>query len=123
MPNDSSPLMNTNQLASIIQEAISSKKVLSLTIKHGLGEKIDIEIEPYIYGDDTMQYSFVWGYLSFSRLFYKLRFDSIEKATILKKEFGILPNAVYYYTLEEELWEIISGFDQLYLDSHIGREI
>ncbi|MEO6233327.1 MAG: hypothetical protein ABJB11_18620 [Ferruginibacter sp.] len=99
-----------------IKDAISQKRELSLTIKYGVGQTIEIDIEPYVYGQDLMQYEFVWGYLPHSMTFYKLLIDHIEQAIITNEEVPVdNEKAMYIYSMGEEHHAIIEGFDNIYL--------
>ncbi len=98
-----------------IDKAIQEKKALILRVKHGLGSTLeDIGFEPYIYGDDTLQYPFVWGYLSHSGLFYKLLLDHIISAKLTEESFSVRPEACYQYALEEEHFSVLKGFSNVY---------
>ena len=109
--------------AEIIDKAITNQYRLTLTIVYGLGGNIEVDFDPYIHGDDTLQNTFIFGYLASNRLLYKFRLTDIVSAKLSKEKFTIIPHAWYYYALEEELWNIAPDFDKinaLYTGSHIG---
>lgn len=116
-------MAKSNDTIEIINKSINTQTRLSLKIKHGLGNSIEVDFDPYIYGDDTMQYRFLWGYLVHNRLTYKFRVADIVSAKLTEDKFKIIDYAWYYYSLEEEFWNIAPDFEtmnNIYTGSHIG---
>ncbi len=93
--------MTTRAEDELIQKAINEKRRLLITVEHGLGNPIEIQFDPYIYGEDTWQRYFVWG-LDSSLHCYKYYLDWIKKVKLEGEHFKVDPNAVYYYSMEEE---------------------
>jgi hypothetical protein len=114
--------MEENRIKQAIKKAIDSNKTLDLTIKHGVGDTIEISLDPYILGSDTMQYDFVWGYIPFNKLYYKLILDFILSARVSEKKFEVQNDAVYLFALEEEHFEIVGGFDNIYGQGLVERK-
>ncbi|SHG04219.1 hypothetical protein SAMN05444274_1258 [Mariniphaga anaerophila] len=85
-----------------IIKAIEDHETLLIKMKYGLGNELEIEFDPYIYGSDTMQYDFVWGFLPWSNLMYKIMIDFIISVSSTKKKFKIQSDAIYLYAIEEE---------------------
>jgi hypothetical protein len=105
-------------LVDIIKKGIEDKIELILTAKYGLGDKnLEVPFQPYIYGEDSMQYQFVWGYLSYPMLFYKFHMDNIVSAKLSDTTFTVLPNACYQYAIEEERYAVLPDFDNIYADA------
>lgn len=99
--------MKSTDIEKKIIEAIENHKTILITFKYGLGDDLEIEFDPYIYGSDTMQYGFVWGFLPWSNLFYKLMFDFIISVKTTGKIFKIQSDAIYLYAMEEEHYHTI----------------
>lgn len=107
--------MTSKQIYDVIEKAINTQTELLLTVKHGLGENIDnTSFQPYILGDDTYQYSFVWGYLTHSGLYYKFMLDNISFAKLTTKKYGVREDACYQHSIEEEHFSRIENFDNIY---------
>lgn len=97
-----------------IRHAIASFTTMQVLIKNSHGEEMDIEMDPYIYGADIMQYVFVWGFLPHSRNFYKLELDKIINIKDTLKRFSVEPEAVYLYGIEEEQGAVVKGFNRIF---------
>lgn len=102
--------METNQIYDTIQRAIDAKMELSFNYKHGIGGEISNVFHAYILGDDTMQYSFVWGYLPDQGLYYKFMLSNIVSAKLLTKKYAVREDACYQYSIEEEHFNRVEGF-------------
>ena len=85
-----------------ITKAIEDHETLLIKMKYGLGNELEVEFDPYIYGSDTMQYRFVWGYLPWSNLYYKLIEDFIISIKKTNKKFEFNSGAMYINSIEEE---------------------
>ena len=85
-----------------IIKAIEDHETLLIKMKYGLGNELELEFDPYIYGDDIMQYKFVWGYLPWSKLYYKLMVDFIISIKKTNKKFELNKGAMYINSLEEK---------------------
>lgn len=85
----------------LIIAAITERRRLVITLEHGLGEIVEIRLDPYIYGEDTYQRSFVWG-LNNSLHCYKYYLDWVKAVRLEGGRFKKDKNAVYYYAMEEE---------------------
>jgi hypothetical protein len=113
----------TSNLVKTIREAIKTQRELLLTVKHGLGDELEVPFQPYIQGQDKMQYEFVWGYLSYSMVFYKLYIENIISAKLTDVTYTVLPNACYQYALEEEHYAVLQDFHNIYSDAaRLGTE-
>lgn len=55
--------MDNQRLIEILEKAIKNRLTVKIKIRHKLGEKIEIDFQPYIFGADMMQYDFVWGFI------------------------------------------------------------
>lgn len=107
--------MSVKEIYEVIEKAINEKSELVLTVKHGLGDLIpDTHFQAYRLGDDTYQYSYVWGYLPNLNLYYKFRLDQIvaAKATITK--YGVREDACYQHSIEEDTYAQLEGFKNVY---------
>lgn len=110
--------MTKKQIYETIEKAINTKTELILTVKHGLGSIIDnTHFQPYILGDDTYQYSFIWGYLSEQNLYYKFILDNIVAAKLSVKKYDVREDACYQYSCEEEHFGHIEGFENAYFQA------
>lgn len=96
--------MSTNNALALIETAIKTRSKLEMKVMSGSGGAVDVEFDPYIYGSDAMQFSFIWGYLPFNNLIYKFRLSDIIALKLLDKQFTVVDWAVYYYSCDEELW-------------------
>lgn len=85
-----------------IIHAIENHETLLIKMKYGLGNELEVEFDPYIYGSDIMQYGFVWGFLPWNGLMYKIICDFILSVKSTKKKFTVQPYAIYLYAIEEE---------------------
>ncbi len=99
--------MTNKQITESINKAIDNMKTMRLTIKSGIGGIIEIDFDPYIYGSDIMQYEFLWGYMPKSKLFYKMRVDSIVEAKTTNDNFIMQNDTLYLFAIEEEHWNHI----------------
>lgn len=98
-------------LIDIIQSAILEKKELLLIIKPSddATENIEVFMQPYVYGHDVLQYSFVWGYLSHNGVFYKILTDWIISAETIEIPFSAQEDAVYEQSPGEEHLCVLEG--------------
>jgi hypothetical protein len=105
-----------NEIYERLNTAISKNKAIILTVKNGLGSEIkELKFYPYILGDDSFQFAFVWGQLQESKLFYKFNLQNIIELKISQEVFNYSNNACYQYALEEEHYNTISGFDNIFI--------
>lgn len=110
--------MTPNQIYAVIEKAINTQTELLLTVKHGLGGNIDnTSFQPYILGDDTYQFGFVWGYLTHSGLYYKFFLDNISFAKLTTKKYNVREDACYQHSIEEEHYCRSETFDNIYAQS------
>ncbi|MCB9179564.1 MAG: hypothetical protein H6590_09110 [Flavobacteriales bacterium] len=116
--------MTTNAEDELIQKAILEKRRLLLTVEHGFGDAIEIRFDPYIYGQDTWQRYFVWG-LDSSLHCYKYYLDWVKKVKLEGGQFKVDPNAVYYYSMDEEHYACVENPEVVHQAySHIdGRPV
>lgn len=103
--------MNHKNIYTQIEKAIREKKVLTLSIKPGIGnDNIDnIKFDPYILGDDTFQHPFVFGFISWSGLFYKFRLYDIKQCKLSQVNFEVSERATYHHAIEEDHYAIAEG--------------
>ena len=110
--------MTAKTIYNSIETAIDTNSEIKLSVKHGLGSNIDNTLfQPYILGDDTYQYSFVWGYLPGLNLYYKFRLTDILSADLLQTKFNVREDACYQYAIEEDHFAKLSGFTNIYLQA------
>ncbi|GAA4459398.1 hypothetical protein GCM10023189_33070 [Nibrella saemangeumensis] len=91
--------MNYRDTEKLVIKAIDQKRVLKIRQK---GSDFDIELEPYIEGNDFLQQKFVWGYIPFNQVYYKFYFEFAERIKITDKTFTPPENIHYYFSDEEE---------------------
>lgn len=107
--------MTPKQVYDTIKKSINDKTELVLTVKHGLGDTIpNTPFQAYILGNDTYQYAFVWGFLAGQNLYYKFMLDNIVSAKATTIKYSVREDACYQYAIEEEHFEQIDGFDNVY---------
>ena len=112
--------MTTNAEDELIQKAIREKRRLLITVEHGLGDTVEVRLDPYIYGQDSWQRYFVWG-LDSSLHCYKYYLDWVKKVKLEGNQFKVDANAVYYYAMEEEHYARVDDPDiQCQVYSHIA---
>lgn len=99
--------MNRSEIEKIIIDATENHKTILVKMKHGLGKELEVEFDPYIYGSDTMQYQFIWGFLPWSNQIYKIMFDCIISVKLLDKIFVVQSDALYLFAIEEEHWSCV----------------
>ena len=104
--------MTKLEIGNTVQMAIENAQSVTIKFKHGVGEELTLPFDPYIYGDDTMQYSFVWGYLPQNNLYYKFMFDIVTSVKLTPDKFSVKDDAVYLYAIEEEHWCRVSGIEE-----------
>jgi hypothetical protein len=100
------------EIDEIIKRAILDNQTITVKFKHGTGDELELDFDPYIYGDDTMQYGFVWGYLPTNLLFYKFMVDSIISVKLTQQTFIVHSEARYLYSLEEEHWGRVKAIEE-----------
>ena len=93
-------------------KAIDNHLTLTVVYKYGLGDTIEVNFNPYIYGSDIMQYEFVWGFLTNNPMHYRMLVDFIVSAKLTTKKFTVESDSIYLYALEEEHWNRIKEFEQ-----------
>lgn len=106
-------------LIDIIQSAIQEKKELLLKIKSGEEPESYLEVfmQPYIYGNDILQYGFVWGYLSHNGVFYKVLTDWIVSAETIEIPYTVQDGSVYDQSPGEEHLCVLEGFNINFTDA------
>lgn len=97
-----------------IKHAIESRTTMLVVLKYSGGMELEAELNPYIFGEDIMQYEFVWGFLPHSGNFYKLELDKIISVKNTIKRFSIEPEAVYLYALEERHTAVVAPWDRIF---------
>ncbi len=102
-----------------IQKAIKLATELRISARHGHGDYIDTILQPYIQGDDTYQYRFVWGYIPHNGLYYKFFLDNIKSAKLGSLTYTARPDAVYLYSIEESLYAVLPGFDKISFEAEL----
>ena len=106
--------MDSNVIYEIIERAINDKKELIINMKyasgHGRDTLDDLSFQPYILGDDTMQFGFVWGYLSSNHLYYKILLENIITAKLTSRKFDVKDDACYQYIDEESHFAMLDKF-------------
>jgi hypothetical protein len=68
----------------LIRQAITEKRTLQ--IKYGLGQNITIQLNPYIFGSDMMQYDFVWGFIYSPQRHFLQAFDASHSVMFCYKQ-------------------------------------
>lgn len=109
--------MHPGTIEEKIKEAVETSKQVNIKMLYGLGNEISIEFQPYIYGQDIMQFSFVWGYIPFNRVFYKIHLDNIKSVQVTEITYTVLPGAIYMWSLEEEHYSVLVGFRNIFSES------
>lgn len=116
--------MEREQIIETIRKGIHSKRRLKLKTKHGTGSEIEVELDPYMYGEELMQHVYVWGHLPYSNKQYRFRLDDILEAEITNQKFEVMSWAAYYNSLEEEYWDVVEGFhERIFVGNHLGDPI
>jgi len=107
----------------LIKQAIYSNIEIEIEYLYGLqsdkrtvNEFTTVHLQPYIYGDDIFQYSFVWGYLPDRKVCYKFLLDNIRKVVLTKTNYKVVPEVSYQYSLEEEHYDVLQGFRRIYAE-------
>lgn len=104
--------MTHQEIDKVIRQAIETMQTVELKINYGLGDSvIEIDLDPYIFGADIMQYDFVWGFIPSQHLYFRLMYNSIVSAKLTNKKFIVQNDALYLYAMEEEHWSRAKGFD------------
>jgi hypothetical protein len=96
-----------------LHEAIKQGKELQIKIKYNLGGDLEVEFQPYIYGSDTMQHEFAWGFLTHSGLYYKFRLTDIISGKFTGATYKVRPDAFYLYSIEEEFYAVLPNFQNV----------
>jgi hypothetical protein len=110
--------MTAKQIYEIIEKGLNNTTELSISVKHGLGTTIDdTHFQAYILGSDTYQYSFVWGYLPGQNLYYKFMLNNISAIKLTSKKYKVRKDACYQYSIEEEHYGCLDGFDNIYMQA------
>ena len=94
--------MTKLEIEKTILKAIENSQSIKIKFKYGLGNETELLFDPYIYGSDTMQYEFVWGFLPESLLHYRLMADFIISAKLTNTKFEVQSDSMYLYSIEEE---------------------
>lgn len=103
--------MDRKKIKDELKKAIKSRLTVQIKIKHGLGDNMEIDMNPYIVGSDFLQYDFVWGFTPHNRTFYKLTLAFVQSLELTEKKFNIEPGTVYLYAIEEEHSETVDGLN------------
>lgn len=106
-------------LIDTIQSAIHEKKELLLKIKSGDESETSLEVfmQPYVLGNDVLQYSFVWGFLSHNGLFYKVLTDWIISAETIEIPYTVQEGVVYEQSPGEEHICVLEGLPIHFTDA------
>ena len=105
-------IMEQEKIIETINKAIDNHLTLTVVYKYGLGDTVEVNFNPYIYGSDIMQYEFVWGFLTNNPMHYRMLVDFIVSAKLTTKKFTVESDSIYLYALEEEHWNRIKEFEQ-----------
>lgn len=107
--------MKESEVYKEIEKGIEEKSELLFSVKHGLGKVIDnISFQAYILGDDTFQYSFVWGYIPGQNLYYKFMLENIISISQTTKEYNVRLDACYQYAINETHFMRLDKFKNIY---------
>jgi hypothetical protein len=109
--------MQDNNVNDRIRESIITSKQINIKMICGLTNEISIEFQPYIYGQDIMQFDFVWGYIPLNKVFYKIHLDNVASVQVTEITYTVLPDAVYLYSIEEEHYSVLVGFRNIFSQS------
>ncbi len=103
----------------IVKSAIHEKKELLLKVKSGTesGDYIEVFMQPYVYGNDVLQYEFIWGYLAHNHVFYKILTNWIVSAETIEIPYTVLEGTEYEYASGEEHFCILEGLHINYADA------
>ena len=104
--------MKKLEIEKTILKAIENNQTIKIKLKHGLGNEIELLFEPYIYGTDTMQHEFVWGFLPESLFHYRLMADFIISAKLTNTKFEVQFDSIYLYSIEEEHRCRVAGMEE-----------
>lgn len=85
-----------------------------VTLKYSGGSELETEMNPYILGEDIMQYEFVWGFLPHSGNYYKLELDKVVSVKDTIKRFKVEPEAVYLYAIEERHTAVVAPWHRVF---------
>lgn len=100
-----------------IKDATNKQVSVELTVYD-----TELLLEPYLCGRDALQREYVWGYLRWSCVFYKIFIDDIKNISVSNTRFDTLEWAVYYYFDENEQTAICPDFEvlgNLWAQSHL----
>lgn len=107
--------MTRNQIYETLEKAINNKSEIMLSAKHGLGSLIDgMRFQPYILGDDSFQYPFVWGYLPGNNEYYKFMLDNVVATKSVAAKYDVREDACYQHAINEDHFARLTGFDNIY---------
>lgn len=102
--------MTLLDMTNLIQTAINNKNELFLKVKPPSSEKIkEVRFCPYIYGVDSLEFPFMWGYLPQFDTFYKIPLQQIEDAETIRILYTPFPNAKYLKPQGEEHYCVLKG--------------
>jgi len=105
----------TGENYSKIENGIKNNTEVILAVRHGLGDIIEgTKFQPYILGDDSYQYSFVWGFLPDFNLYYKFMLDNIITVKNTTIEYFVREDACYQHAIEEEQFAVLKNFQNIY---------
>lgn len=102
--------MDYLNISELIKVAISDKKELNLKLKTtSNATQQEVRFCPYIYGEDTLNFKFIWGYLPQFQTFYSLPVQQIEAAEPVRVLYSAFPNAKYLKPQGEEHYCVLEG--------------
>lgn len=107
-------------LIDIIKSAIYQKKELLLKVKSDQepNQFVEVLMQPYVLGDDILQYEFVWGYLTDKQVFYKVLTDLIISAEAIEIPYTVIEDATYDYSIGEEHFCVLEGLGIKYAEAN-----
>jgi hypothetical protein len=107
--------MTQEQVYKALEKAINSKTEVLLSAIHGLGSLLDgMRFQPYILGDDSFQYPFVWGYLPDNNEYYKFMLSTVVTAKPVAAKYDVREDACYQHAINEDHFGRLAGFDNIY---------
>jgi len=107
--------MTQKQIYESLEKAISNKSEVMLSARHGLGSLIDgMRFQPYVLGDDSFQYPFVWGYLPGNNEYYKFMLGNVVAAKSTTSKYDVREDACYQHATNEDHFGRLAGFDNIY---------
>ena len=102
--------MKNFNLTETIKVAIADKKELNIKLKNtSTATSQEIRFCPYIFGEDSLNFKFIWGYLPEYQIFYSLPIQQIEEAEPIRILYSAFPNAKYLRPQGEKHYSVLKG--------------